>query len=99
MPRASSAVLCRGFLSDSLSRYRQFRIQPPTLSPSMISTTEHRLTVYTLKDFESIAASNNPLSAPKTCDLDPAPTFLVQELADDLLYFLTVLSNSLLHEE
>src|SRR6218665_1900702 len=38
-------------------------------------------------------------TAPKTCELDPAPTFLVQELIDDFLYFLTVLSNSLLREE
>jgi len=53
----------------------------------------------TLKNFESRAALNNPLCALKTCELDPAPTFLVQELIDDLLYFLTVLSNSLLLEE
>jgi len=48
------------------------------------------------------AALNNPLSAPKTSKLDPAPTFLVQELIqliDDFLYFLTVLSDSLLLEE
>jgi len=42
---------------------------------------------------------NNSLSAPKTCELDPAPIFLVQKLIDDLVYFLTVLSYSLLLED
>src|SRR6218665_389457 len=32
-------------------------------------------------------------SAPKTCDLDPGPTFILQEFVDTLLPFLTVLCN------
>ena len=32
-------------------------------------------------------------SAPKTCDLDPVPTFILQEFVDTLLPFLTVLCN------
>src|SRR6218665_1922027 len=32
-------------------------------------------------------------SAPKTCDLDPVPTFIPQEFVDTLLPFLTVLCN------
>ena len=55
---------------------------------------------YTLTDFESRTALNNPLSAPRMCELDHAPTFLVQELIDDLLDLLRHSSaNSLLHEE
>ena len=37
-------------------------------------------------------------SAPKTCDLDPIPTFLLQEFVDTMLPFLTVLCNSSLRE-
>src|SRR6218665_1687938 len=32
-------------------------------------------------------------SAPKPCDLDPVPTFILQEFVDTLLPFLTVLCN------
>jgi len=37
-------------------------------------------------------------SAPKTCNLDPVPTFILQELVDTLLPFLTVLCNRSLCE-
>src|ERR1043165_4904904 len=37
-------------------------------------------------------------AAPKTCELDPAPTFLVQELVDALLPFLTLLCNRSIQE-
>src|SRR6218665_3894604 len=37
-------------------------------------------------------------AAPKMCELDPVPTFLVQELIDDLLPFLTVLCNQSIQE-
>ena len=37
-------------------------------------------------------------AAPKMCELDPVPTFLVQELIDDLLPFLTVLCNRSIQE-
>jgi hypothetical protein len=37
-------------------------------------------------------------SAPKTCELDPLPTFLLQELVDTLLPFLTLLCNSSLRD-
>src|SRR6218665_2521135 len=32
-------------------------------------------------------------SPPKSCELDPVPTFLLQEFVDDLLPFLTALCN------
>src|SRR6218665_23357 len=37
-------------------------------------------------------------AAPKTCELDPVPSFLVQELIDGLLSFLTVLCNRSIQE-
>jgi len=93
MPRVSSAVRCRGFLSNQDIVNSEFNRQLFSVYDFHHGTSAH----CTLKDFESVL--NNPLSDLKTCELDPVPTFLVQELIDDLLYFLTVLSNSLLLEK
>jgi len=89
LQRIFGAILCQDIVNSEFNR------QLFSAYDFHLGTSVH----YTLKDFESRAALNNPLSAPKTCELDPAPTFLVQELIDDFLYFLTVLSNSLLREE
>ena len=35
---------------------------------------------------------------PKSCELDPVPMFLLQEVIDDLLPFLTALCNSSIRE-
>src|SRR6218665_3769127 len=37
-------------------------------------------------------------SPPKSCELDPIPTFLLQEFVDDLLPFLTALCNRSIHD-
>ena len=65
-PRASFAA--KVFWSNSLSRYRQINRQLFSAYDFHHGTSAQ----YTLKDFESRAALNNPLSVPKTCELDPS---------------------------
>src|SRR6218665_112195 len=91
LQRILGAILCQ----DNFIVNSEFNLQLFSTYDFHHATSAH----YTLKDFESRAALNSPLSAPKMCELDPAPTFLVQELIADLLYFLTVLSISLLREK
>src|SRR6218665_2454485 len=58
---------------------------------------EHRLSV--LQEISSTELRRLILSTlPKSCELDPVPTFLLQEVIDDLLLFLTALCNSSIHE-
>ena len=86
LQRVFGAILCQDIVNSKFNR------QLFSAYDFHLGTSAH----YTVIDFESRAALNNPLSAAKTCELDPAPTFRVQEqeLIDDFLCFLTVLSNS-----
>src|SRR6218665_377264 len=73
MPRASCAVLCRGFFGSILCQdivNSKFNRQLFSAYDFHLGTSAH----YTLKDFESRPVLNNPLSVPMTCELDPAPT-------------------------
>src|SRR6218665_1167232 len=66
-------------------------------SPPTFSTTEHRLSV--LQNISITQLRRPILSAPpKSCELDPILTFILQEVIDDLLTFLTALCNSSIRE-
>ena len=63
----------------------------------MFSSTKHRL--HALQEISSTELRRLIFSSPpKSCELDPVPTFLLQEVIDDLLPFLTALCNSSIHE-
>src|SRR6218665_3570250 len=63
----------------------------------MFSSTEHRL--HALQEISSIELRRLILSSPpKLRELDPVPMFLLQEVIDDLLPFLTALCNSSIRE-
>src|SRR6218665_1972093 len=63
----------------------------------MFSSTEHRL--HALQEISGTELRRLILSSPpKSCELDPVPTFLLQEVIDDLLPFLTALCNSSIRE-
>src|SRR6218665_1856161 len=63
----------------------------------MFSSTEHRL--HALQEISSTELRRLILSSPpKSCELAPVPTFLLQEVIDDLLPFLTALCNSSIRE-
>jgi len=67
------------------------------LPPPTFSVTEHHLSA--LQEISSTELRWNLLTAPpNSCELDSIPTFLLQEIIDDLLSFLTVLCNSSIRE-
>src|SRR6218665_2096217 len=87
----------RAFLDRFTAKIVSIRSATASSPPPEFSVTDARLSV--LREITSLELQNLIVAAaPKTCELDPVPSFLVQELIDDLLPFLTVLCNRSIQE-
>ena len=85
------------FLERHTAKVSSIRDATSASAPPEFSVTDHRLTV--LNEVTGLELRELILaSAPKTCELDPVPTFLVQELIDDFLPFFTTLCNRSIQE-
>src|SRR6218665_532186 len=92
-PFKADAFLDRYFTAKIVS----IRSATASSPPPEFSVTYARLSV--LREITSLEQRNLIMAAaPKTCELDPVPSFLAQELIDDLLPFLTVLCNRSIQE-
>src|SRR6218665_2287630 len=81
------------FLEHFTAKLSSIRRSTADLPPPTFSMTEYRLSV--LQEISSTELRQLILSAPpKSCELDPIPTYLLQEVIDDPLTFLTALCNS-----
>src|SRR6218665_1087562 len=85
------------FLEKLAAKVSSIREATSAAPPPDYPPTSHRLS--TLHEVTSAELRMLIVtSAPKTCELDPVPTFLVQEHIDVILPFLTVLCNSSIRE-
>ena len=85
------------FLKRFTAKISSIRDATANCSPPEFSATECRLSdlcEVSSADLRRLILS----SAAKSCELDPAPTFLIQEMIDDLLPFLTILCNASIRE-
>lgn len=85
------------FLEKLSSKITSIRESTSAASPPDYAPTDCRFS--TLREVTSAELRSLIVaSAPKTCELDPVPTFIVQEFNDDLLPFLTALCNRSIQE-
>src|SRR6218665_3062689 len=85
------------FLERLAAKVSSIREATSAAPPPDYPPTSHRL--FTLREVTSAELRMLIVtSASKTCELDPIPTFLVQEHIDVILPFLTVLCNSSIRE-
>src|SRR6218665_1262349 len=97
--RTYNHFMRRYFWSALQPRYRRSGVllRSADFPSPTFSTTEHRLSV--LQEISSTELRRLILSSPpKSCELYPIPTFLLQEVIDDLLPFLTALCNTSIRE-
>src|SRR6218665_2888218 len=87
----------RGVLreQDRLRPRRHCRVPPPEFPPTVHRlATRREISSVELRSLITLIMS----SAPKSCELDSLPAFLIQDYVDDLLPFLTLLCNRSLQE-
>src|SRR6218665_3312435 len=85
------------FLEKLAAKVSSIREATSAAPPPDYPPTSHRLS--TLREVTNAELRMLIVTlAPKTCELDPVPTFLVQEHIDVILPFLTVLCNSSIRE-
>ena len=92
-----SSFSASDFLAFLEQKVESVRTDTAGSAPPVFTSTTCSFTTFTLCSQEMVQKGIGS-SAAKSCDLDPAPTFLIKEFLDPLLPFLTRLCNVSLQE-